>query len=181
VLRSGVRPRTLILLAPVLFAAHIGEEVLSGYARWYNSVASTPIPENGFLGSNFLPFAIMALLAIVAAWSMSRWAALLLLAWLANFMFANALYHIAATVVFRKYSPGVITGALFYLPYYAWMCWYLTRQRIWPIVWIAVTLVCGWPWFRQGYAVIRGSRNEAPPRALYRPSRARSSNRECSA
>jgi hypothetical protein len=166
VLRSNVRrwieanPGKIILLAPVLFAAHILEEA-PGYVRWFNSVVAQGISEADFLPSNVVPFAITAVLAAVAAYSRRRVPMLVMLLWIANFMFANAVYHIAATLVLRRYSPGVVTATFLYLPYFVWVLWYLkTRLNVWPVVLAAIVLVGGIPWFRLGYFVVfKGTRS----------------------
>ena len=151
-----IRPDKILLLAPLLFAAHIAEEV-PGYVLWYNSIATRGITQESFLPGNLVPFAGTFALAILAAYTKSRWTTLLLLAWLANFMFANALYHVAASVAFARYSPGTITAVIFYLPYFAWLLSYLRSEfqfSLWTLA--GVTAIGGLPWFVQGYLVVTG-------------------------
>jgi len=63
-------------------------------------------------------FVVTAALAGVAALSCSRDAIVLMLAWLSFLMFGNAILHVGATVVLGRYSPGVITSVVLYLPFF---------------------------------------------------------------
>jgi hypothetical protein len=50
-------------------------------------------------------------------------------------MFANTLFHIAATLALRRYCPGLITSVGLYLPYFFWFSAYVksrfqTRNRV---------------------------------------------------
>ncbi len=150
--------RLLILLAPLIYIAHILEEA-PGYIRWLNSVVDRGVPDEGhFFAGNLPSIAVTALIAVVAAATLSRAALLVMLAWLSYFMFANAIFHIAATIVLRRYSPGTITAAVLYLPYFAWFVKYM-RSRVprWAIG--AVALIFGTPMFVQAYMIVfRGTR-----------------------
>ena len=98
--------RLLILLAPLIYAAHIAEEA-PGYMRWVNSVVDRPFPDQGhFFAGNLPSIGVTAAIAMLAAVTLNRGALLAMLAWLSYFMFANAIFHIVATVVLRRYSPG---------------------------------------------------------------------------
>jgi hypothetical protein len=124
-----VRDSWIILLAPVLFWAHIMEEA-PRFMRWYNSVVSPPLPESGFVAGNVAPLLITIVLAAAAAWfgwkePRRKEAAFLLLIWLSYFMFANTIFHVTATLALRRYCPGLITAVALYLPYFAWYARYL--------------------------------------------------------
>jgi hypothetical protein len=128
----AANPSAILLLAPVLFWAHIMEEA-PGFMRWYNSVVTPPGSEAGFVGANIQPLIITILLAAAAAWIRRKEPAFLLLVWLSYFMFANAIFHITATLALRRYCPGLITALTLYLPYYFWFTRYLrTRLSMHP-------------------------------------------------
>ena len=120
-------PSVIILLAPVLFWAHVMEEFAGGFMRWYNSV-SVPLPENGFITSNLQPLEITVVLAVAAAWIRRKEPAFLLLVWLSYFVFANAIFHVTAIVALHRYCPGLITALALYLPYYFWYTRYLRTK-----------------------------------------------------
>ena len=107
-----------------MFWAHIAEEI-PGFVRWYNSFISPAISESDLVASNIQPLVITAVLALAAAFHRRKWTSFLLLVWLAYFMFANTLFHIAATIALGRYCPGLITAMALYLPYYFWYAQYL--------------------------------------------------------
>jgi hypothetical protein len=55
-------------------------------------------------------------LAIWVSRSDSRLASFLLIAWSSGNIFWDALFHVLTTAWFNRYSPGLITSALLYLP-----------------------------------------------------------------
>ena len=145
--------RLLILLAPLIYAAHILEEA-PGYMRWVNSLVEHPFPDQGhFFAGNLPSIVITALIAIAAAVTLNRGVLLVMLAWLSYFMFANAIFHIVATVYLRRYSPGAITSTVLYLPYFAWF-WLYIRTRIPAWLAAAVVLISGLPMLIQGYRIV---------------------------
>jgi hypothetical protein len=156
--RKMMQTRLLILLAPLIYAAHILEEA-PGYMRWVNSIVDHPFPDQGhFFAGNLPSIAITALIAVAAAITLNRAILLVMLAWLGYFMFANAIFHIVATMALRRYSPGTITAAVLYLPYFAWFFVYM-RTRVPGWLAAAVTLIFGTPMLIQGYMIVfRGAR-----------------------
>src|SRR5271163_1591170 len=104
-MRGGARTmqvRLLILLAPVIYMAHILEEA-PGYIRWLNSVVDHGVPDQGhFFAGNLPSIAVTAVIAVIVAVTLNRAALKVMLAWLSYFMFANAIFHIVATAVLRR-------------------------------------------------------------------------------
>ena len=153
-----MQARLLILLAPLIYMAHILEEA-PGYIGWLNSVVDHGVPDQGhFFAGNLPSITVTALIAVIAALRLNRGVLLVMLAWLSYFMFANAIFHIIATVVLRRYSPGTITAAVLYLPYFAWFVLYLRKRApAWAIA--AIVLIFGAPMFIQAYMIVfRGTR-----------------------
>jgi Protein of unknown function with HXXEE motif len=150
--------RLLILLAPLIYVAHIAEEA-PGYVRWQNSIVDRAVPDSGhFFVDNWPSMAITAIIAIIAAATLHRAALLTMLAWLSYFFFANGLFHIVATIHLHRYSPGVITAAALYLPYFFLFVRSLrTRAPVWSIA-VTITLAAA-PMLIQAYMIIfRGAR-----------------------
>jgi hypothetical protein len=146
--------RWWLLLVPVLFAAHVAEEA-PGYARWFNSIVpGQPIPEAGFLAAQWTPFVAAALLGLGAAVTGSRWAALILLIWSSHFFFANAIYHLVASMALVTFSPGVVTGTILYLPFFWWLVRRLAGQgmALWALV--LVVAFASLPALLQTYMVV---------------------------
>jgi hypothetical protein len=41
----------------------------------------------------------------------------------------NACFHVVGVFALKKYSPGVVTGVLFYIPLFAYGSWYLLSSH----------------------------------------------------
>ncbi len=157
--RIGIRPQDLLLLAPLLFAAHIAEEApglfSAGYISWFNNFMTPKLGESGFVRGNIPPLLITAALAILLARIGRLGMAYIVLAWLSHFMLANGLFHVIATLVQMRYSPGVVTAAFLYLPFFAWFVGYLqTELRASAETIFLIALLSGLPMFLQTYLVV---------------------------
>jgi hypothetical protein len=149
-----VNSRWWLLLAPVLFAAHVAEEA-PGYVRWFNSIVpGQPIPEAGFLAAQWTPFLAASFLGVAAAVTGSRWAGLILIVWASHFFFANAIYHLVASMVLMTFSPGLVTGTILYLPFFWWLGRRLVGQGValWALV--LVVAFASLPALLQTYMVV---------------------------
>lgn len=109
----------LIALAPLLCSiAHITEEFVfpGGFVKWYRNYrpayAASITPRYLLLINSILlgAGALLAWLGLSWARGPSLWLIL------AAILGANAYFHIRGTFITRKYSPGVITGTLLYIP-----------------------------------------------------------------
>jgi hypothetical protein len=81
------------------------------------------------------------------------------LAWLGFLMFANGIFHIVASVM-HGYSPGTVTAAVVYLPFFALFARQVRRKyQLSPAVLATIALAGGIPMFVHGYLIaFRGSR-----------------------
>jgi Protein of unknown function with HXXEE motif len=152
------RAKGLLLLAPILFFAHVLEEE-PRYLTWFNHIAKPEIYSTAFLPGQIPQLIIAALLAGLAVKISKSWAYLLMLLWATHFFFANALYHIVASMATGSYSPGLITAVILYLPYFAGLVWYL-RGQLWEPWALALTIgLAGMPSYLQTYMVsFKGTR-----------------------
>ena len=112
---SFVSLRRLALLLPVIFLIHVAEEA-PRFVAWFNSLVAQGITQPLFLSVNVVAFVITLALSVLIAASPEPAAGLLLSAWVGFLMLANALFHIIGTAAHARYSPGVITATLLYLP-----------------------------------------------------------------
>jgi hypothetical protein len=152
-------PKALLLLAPVVFGLHVAEEAPS-FVAWFNSLVEPDISAGLFLTVNLV--ALLITLAVTASLlaSAERAVGLLGLAWFALLFFANAILHLAATWVHQRYSPGAITGATLYIPYFVAL-FLLVRSRLGVSLPAAVlaSLIGAAPMLAHGYLIVfRGSR-----------------------
>ena len=147
------------MLAPVIFAAHVVEEA-PGFVEWVNSLVEEDITQQLFIAVNTGGFVVTAVLAVIVALSRSRDAIVLMLAWLSFLMVGNAISHVGATVVLSRYSPGVVTSLVLYLPFF----FLFLRRALWEfrigfVRAAAVIVVGAFPMLLHGYLIVfRGSR-----------------------
>lgn len=159
---DGSKPNRLsvgLLFAPLLLVCHFVEES-PDFVDWFNSHVARGITQESFWMVNVTGLVIT--LAVVAVEWVSRSTGSLLLAsaWLGFLMFANALFHIIAGVVDRRYVPGLVTASVLYLPYFVWFTVAAVRSRRAPAGWIFTCAAVGaLPMFVHGYLILfRGSR-----------------------
>ena len=147
-------PARVILLAPVIFLIHVLEEA-PHFVNWFNTLVQPHISQGNFLGVNAFCFLVTLGLAAVASTYRSVGTLLAAVAWLGLLMFANALFHIVATLVHARYSPGVITAVTLYLPYFSWLVWLMRKRFGFPIyAALLISTTAGLPMFIHGYLIV---------------------------
>lgn len=151
--------RVLALAMPVVFIAHVVEEA-PNFVTWFNSLVSPGISQQLFLSVNAVCLAITIGVAALLAIFAGPGSVLLAVAWLGFLMLANAIFHIVATLVLQRYSPGVVTATLLYLPLSFLLLRAVVRNH--HVSWRSATLVAilaGTPMYVHGYLIVfRGSR-----------------------
>jgi hypothetical protein len=114
-MRWHYRDAALLWLFPPAYLAHLAEEFWAGpgLPAWFAQVAGRPLPEAAFLAINTVAFALL-LAGTVAAIRREEggWIPVAV----ATVVTINALLHVAGSVLTGTYSPGLITGIVFYLP-----------------------------------------------------------------
>lgn len=118
----------------ILFLIHSAEEIAFGFPAWTTEHFGTTTL--WFFIQHHIPLFI---LAFVSSYFASRknghvfWR-VLATAWQVQFV-VNGIFHIVMTIAFKEYAPGVVTGALLFLPftYYfiveVWKAKYLTANQ----------------------------------------------------
>ena len=101
---------------PAAFTLHIVEEYRGGFPDWVTNVVGGSFNNLAFAFNNAAFLAIMVGLAAWASKSDSRLAAFLLIVWSSGNIFWDALFHVLTTAWFNRYSPGLITSSVLYLP-----------------------------------------------------------------
>jgi hypothetical protein len=151
--------RTLSILLPVVFAAHVCEEA-PGFVAWFNSLVDPKISVGLFLSVNATAFVVTSLIALTLAVSPRPTAGVLASGWVGFLMLANGLVHIVGTAVHGRYCPGVVTGTLLYVPMSFFFVRAVIRElRVPAIAAAGVALLGGIPMYVHGYLIVfRGSR-----------------------
>jgi hypothetical protein len=111
------RLRRVLLFAPLIFIFHFFEEA-PGFVAWFNAHVTPGINFTTFLQVNLSGLVITVLVVSIYWIARSGLALSLVVAWFSFLMLANALLHIAGSIIDKSYAPGVITAVLLYLPYY---------------------------------------------------------------
>jgi hypothetical protein len=146
-------------LAPAVFVLHVAEEAPT-FVSWFNRLVEPDITPSLFMTINGFAFGITLVVAVVFGLRRSAGAGALALAWFGLLFFCNALLHLLATAVHRLYSPGALTAAVLYLPYFVLLFVVVVKRLRLP--WgaaVVATLVGAAPMAVHGYLIIfRGSR-----------------------
>jgi hypothetical protein len=151
--------RALAVALPIVFACHVFEEG-PHFVEWFNSLVTPGISQRLFLSVNATAFAITLVLGGLVAMSREAAVSILTVAWIGFLMLANGIFHLVGTIVHGRYSPGVITGTLLYLPLSFLFMRAVVRECAvtWSTV-VVVALVGGMPMYIHGYMIVfRGSR-----------------------
>lgn len=151
-------PDRILLLAPIVFVAHVAEEA-PGFVTWFNSLVQRGISQQLFLSVNVAAFVITTIVAVGAATMRQRSILLIALPWLSFLMLTNALFHIVGTLV-HGYSPGTVTATVLYLPYFSWFFWRLKQSSVANVLTLVIaSFIGGLPMAIHGYLIVfEGSR-----------------------
>lgn len=122
-----------IWLMPAVFAVHILEEFAGGFPEWVTNVIGGSFHQSVFVANNAIFMTIMLSLTIWTSRSMSRLPVFLLVFWASANLFWDGLFHIVATAAFDRYSPGLITSVLLYIPISLAVAWITLYSRMLPI------------------------------------------------
>lgn len=151
--------RKLVLFAPLVFILHVLEE-LPGFVTWFNSLVPRGISQGLFLAVNAVALAVTVALVLLVAALPHSGSGFLLAAWVGFLFIANGLLHLVGTIAHERYSPGVVTGTLLYVPYGVLLLQRIVRDLgLKPGVVIGTAALGGTPMLVHGYLIVfRGSR-----------------------
>jgi hypothetical protein len=124
------RFRSIIWLLPSAYVLHIVEEYVGGFPVWVTQVVGGSFNNIAFALNNA---AFMMILLMLTAWttrSTSRIARLLLITWASANVFWDGLFHIVATALYDRYSPGEIIASILYLPISLAIAYFALRSRL---------------------------------------------------
>jgi hypothetical protein len=108
--------RRLIWLMPAAFALHIAEEYAGGFPAWATNVLGGSFNNLAFALNNAVFMALLLTLTVWTSITGSRLATFLLIVWASGNIFWDALFHVLMTAALDRYSPGLITSSILYLP-----------------------------------------------------------------
>jgi len=126
------RFRRLVWLMPAAFAPHIVEEYGTGFPVWVEQTLGGAMTGGAFLLNNAVFMLILLSLTAWAAWRPSPVSAFVLLSWASGNLFWNFVFHLVTTVLYDRYSPGLMTAVLLYLPVSVAVAWAALNERVLP-------------------------------------------------
>jgi hypothetical protein len=103
-------------IMPAAFSLHIVEEYIGGFPTWVVHVLGGSFNNFAFALNNALFLGILVGLTVWVRKSTSRLAVFLLIAWASGNIFWDGLFHVMTTAQFDRYSPGLVTASVLYLP-----------------------------------------------------------------
>ncbi|WP_165324447.1 HXXEE domain-containing protein [Rhizorhabdus phycosphaerae] len=106
----------LTALLPPAFVLHVAEEYFTGFPGYAAQISGHAMDLPLFLGSNLAFLAILVLLQRRVVTLRTSTANAWLIGWSAAHQFWNFVFHLVLTLAFDRYSPGMATGTLIYLP-----------------------------------------------------------------
>ena len=113
-------------IIPVAYLFHLADEYFTGFPDWFSQLFKVDLSLYNFIFINSLGFTATIIIAILYSFNKIN---NLFIAVLGMLFFINGIIHIVATILTINYSPGTITGLLFYLP-----IGYLVYKNIFPLL-----------------------------------------------
>lgn len=116
---------TLFWLLPLAALLHIAEEFVlpGGFRRWYQnyrpSIASSLTTR--FLVTMNIILVVMCILPVLMGTTpqgVALWLTIVAI------LFSNSLFHVTASIKSRRYSPGILTLLIVYIPMAFWGYWF---------------------------------------------------------
>jgi hypothetical protein len=125
--------RRVIWLMPVAYLLHIVEEYTGDFPRWVDQVVHGRFSYLGF-DLNNLVFLVVLCTLVTLNWRRTtpRRAFALTVFASAN-LFWDALFHLGTTAGLDRYSPGLITASVLYLPICLLVGTVILREGVLPV------------------------------------------------
>jgi hypothetical protein len=112
-MRWHYRDPLLVWLLPAAYGLHILEEWFGGFPEWLALVTGSALPRSAFIAINAVAFAGMVLATLATARRESNgWMGIAI----STILLINGVAHVLGSLVTGRYSPGLITGVVLYVP-----------------------------------------------------------------
>jgi len=141
----------LVWLFPFVFACHVAEEA-PNFSRWVVETMGGHTSLAEFLRNHVVYVVVLGTLTGLAARRKTNAAGFALMLWISAQQFWNFVFHLATTLRFDTYSPGLVTAILLYYPSYLLMAYLAVRGGVLSVTRLALTLAVG----GVGLGLIRG-------------------------
>ena len=110
-----LKPKHIAWLLPVAYLLHLFEEYFGGegFYSWFSRLLNVNLSSIDFIVINGFGFGITVIIVIL--YSLDKVGNFLIAA-LGSLFFVNGIIHLLASLFTATYSPGTVTGIIFYLP-----------------------------------------------------------------
>lgn len=108
----------ILFIATFAYGLHVLEEYTLGWQSWAHKTLKLPVNWNNFYMTNALVI-IFGFSAAFVGWRLPAFALMFPAVMLINGIF----FHILPCLVTRRFSPGVFTAVVFFLPIGLWAYW----------------------------------------------------------
>lgn len=122
--------RHAIWLLPAAYAAHIVEELAGNFPGWVTNDLHADFSHTGFALNNVMFMTVLLTMVYVNYRKTTPLRATILIAFASGNLFWDALFHLFTTPALNRYSPGLITSALLYLPISALIAAVVLKNKI---------------------------------------------------
>lgn len=122
---SGMPP---LAWFPVSYALHLAEEAWGGesFPVWASRMSGVAFSREEFIALNSAAFAVICVVAAASSyWPASR---RVVVPALGTIVAGNGALHIVTSLWTSTYSPGVLSGAMVWLPLGSWALWWAVRN-----------------------------------------------------
>ena len=122
----------LFYLLPAAALLHIVEEFVfpGGFGTWYRNYKQDL--SASFTAKYLVVINVILVLLCLLPLVLELATAVALWLTMASVVFFNALFHVRGTVRFGRYSPGVVTSVLVYIPLALYGYWYFLSMHLAP-------------------------------------------------
>jgi hypothetical protein len=121
---------TIFWLLPIAAILHIIEEFAfpGGFASWYRTYKSSIA--TSFTSRYLIMVNIVLVVLCLLPLALGPLEGIALWLSMASVVFFNAFFHLRAALKTRKYSPGMVTSGLVYIPLSIYGYWYLLTSHM---------------------------------------------------
>jgi len=106
-------PKQIAWFIPVAYLFHLTDEYFFGFHQWFSGIFDVNLSLNDFIIINSIGF--IATVAVATLYSLNKLNHFAI-AVIGSLFFINGIIHIAASIFTASYSPGTLSGLLFYVP-----------------------------------------------------------------
>ena len=105
----------MVWLLPLSYTCHLFEEYYGGmgFSQWFSETFSVQLSDIDFLTINSVAMSVVIILSAIHFFDRKIY---FVFCTISCVFFLNAIIHLFSCLFTMTYSPGVITGLLFYVP-----------------------------------------------------------------